>query len=72
MKNLVIFGNSIFAEVVIYYFSNFSSYKIDYVACDKEYIKAKSLCGIKIISTQKMIKLDKKNMIFLLQLGIQK
>ena len=44
MKKLIIFGNSIFAEVAYFYFKNYSNYDVIFFASEKKYInKKKSL-----------------------------
>ena len=43
MKKLIIFGNSIFAEVAYFYFKNFSDYDVIFFASERKYIKEKNV-----------------------------
>ena len=60
MENLIIFWKFIFADMAIYYFKKFTNYKINYVVCDKQFIKKKYFNNIKVIPSEKLTKLDKK------------
>ena len=72
MKNLIIFGNSIFAELAIYYFSKFSDYKICFISSDKKYIKKKYFNGIPQIPFEKAIKKDNKEYQVYIAIGYSK
>jgi sugar O-acyltransferase (sialic acid O-acetyltransferase NeuD family) len=49
MKKVVIFGNGKFAEVVYFYLTNDSSYKVEAFTVNKRFIKEKKLFGLPVI-----------------------
>lgn len=55
MKNIIIFGIGKIADVVSYYFENFSQYNIVAYTVDTEYISSNSFRGKPIIPFEKLI-----------------
>jgi sugar O-acyltransferase (sialic acid O-acetyltransferase NeuD family) len=49
MKPLIIFGTGDFAELVNYYFSNYSAYEPIAFVVDKEHINSEEFCGLPIL-----------------------
>tara|TARA_B100000965_G_C19577744_1_gene752090 strand:- start:398 stop:1051 length:654 start_codon:yes stop_codon:yes gene_type:complete len=72
MRDLIIFGNSIFAEVAIYYFSNFSKYKVCYVSCEKKYKKNFFDNNIEQITLEEALKKNKKKYQIFIAIGYSK
>ncbi len=56
-KNLVIFGNSTMAEIVFYYFKNFSNYKIKFFVTEKKFLKKQKIFGVDVITLEKFLKI---------------
>tara|TARA_B100002051_G_C16670705_1_gene604373 strand:+ start:193 stop:849 length:657 start_codon:yes stop_codon:yes gene_type:complete len=72
MKKLVIFGNSVFAEVALYYFEKFSQYEVCYFASENKYIKTKKILNHTIISLEELLKLNKKEYYVFIAVGYSK
>lgn len=72
MSKLIIFGNSLFAEIAVYYFKNFSDYKICYIACDKGYLKNKYFQNIENITYEQLLKKDKSEFCIYIAIGYSK
>ena len=72
MNELIIFGNSILAEIAIFYFKNFSNYKISYIAHEKNYKKNKNIKGIKQITLEDALKKNKKKYKIFIAIGYSK
>lgn len=68
-KDLYIFGNGDIAEVVHYYFKNYSDYKIKAFVVDDEYFKEKTFCEKEVIKTSDFLKLDNNNIFIFVALG---
>ncbi len=68
-KKLAIFGNSTMAEIVYFYFNKFSDYKIEFFITEKKFLKKKKLFGIKIISLDQFLKLNKKDYTVFVAIG---
>lgn len=72
MKKLIIFGNSIFAEVAYFYFKNYSNYDVIFFASEKKYINEKKKFGIKVISLEELLKIKKKDYFLFVAIGYSK
>ena len=68
-KKLAIFGNSTMAEIVFFYFNNFSDYKIEFFITEKKFQKKKKLFGIKVISLDQFLRLNKKDYTVFVAIG---
>ena len=72
MKKLVIFGNSVFAEVASFYFEKFSQYEVCYFASENRYIKTKKILGRELISLEDLLRLNKKEYYLYIAIGYSK
>ena len=55
-KKLILFGNSLMAEIAFYYFKNFTNYDLKYFVSEKKYIKNKKIFNIEVISLEDFLK----------------
>ena len=72
MKKLIIFGNSIFAEVAYFYFKNFSDYDVIFFASERKYIIKKKMFGIRILTLEELLKIKKKDYFLFVAIGYSK
>ena len=72
MYDLIIFGNSIFAEIAVYYFQKFSKINIKYIAAEKKYIKHKKFHNIELIDFNQLLNCNKKNFKVFVAIGYSK
>jgi len=68
-KKLAIFGNSLMAEVVYYYFKKFSDYEVSFFIAEKKFINRNTLHNIKVISLDKFLKFDKDEFTIFIAIG---
>jgi len=72
MKKLIIFGNSLMAEVAHYYFEKFSNYEVICFSADRKFIKKKFLNKKKIIPTNELLNINKKDNELFVAIGYSK
>jgi|TARA_B110000027_G_C16000831_1_gene247375 sugar O-acyltransferase (sialic acid O-acetyltransferase NeuD family) len=68
-KKLAIFGNSLMAEVVYYYFKEFTDYEISCFVSEKKYIKNDKLKNIRVLPLEKFLKLNKNDFTIFIAIG---
>lgn len=71
-KKLILFGNSLMAEIAYYYFKNFTDYELKYFVSEEKYIKKKKIFDTEVISLQDFLKKKDKNFNVFIAIGYSK
>lgn len=57
MDEIIIFGNSVFAKLIYFYFKNYSEYRVVAFTVDKKYITSNELNGLPLVSFDEITEL---------------
>ena len=57
MEEIIIFGNSVFAKLICFYFNNYSEHKVVAFTVDKKYILSNKFNGLPLVSFDKVTEL---------------
>lgn len=71
-KKLVIFGNSLMAEIAYYYFKNFTDYEIIFFVSEEKYINKKKFFDIDVITLKSFFKKKDKSFHVFIAVGYSK
>ncbi len=68
-KKLAIFGNSLMAELVHFYFNKFTDYKTSFFVTERKFLKEKKIKSVNVISLDNFLKLNKDEFTVFIAIG---